>query len=138
MWFSQPVYNSYTPYGYGYSSSEDPSPRATSRERAARQREAAARRAEFVRWQQMQDAARSPYNSYLSDDDEGSFTPYPYNPRANDYATHEDPKRGQILERQRQFELARQAELGGRREAERARELAERSSGVRKVSFTSS
>ena len=133
MWFNRPAYNSYTPYGYGYSSFEDPYVRAT-RERAAREREAAARRADLLRWQQMQDAARSPYNSYLSDDDEGSFASYPYNPRAHDYVTHEDLKRRQILERQRQLEWARQAELD-RREAERVRELAEHTSKLQEVSF---
>jgi hypothetical protein len=131
MWFNRPAYNSYTPYGYGYSNFEDPYATAIARERAAREREATARRADLLRWQQIQDAARSPYNSYLSDDDEGSF---PYNPRAHDYVTHEGLKRRQILERQRQLELARQAELN-RREAERVRELAERTSKLQEVSI---
>ena len=137
MWFNRPAYNSYTPYGYGYSSFEDPHARAIARERAAREREAAARNADLLRWQQMQEAARSPYNSYLSDDDdEGSFVSYPYNPRAHDYITHEDLKRRQILEQQRQLELARQAELN-RREAERVRELAEHTSKLQEVSIGS-
>lgn len=133
MWFNRPAYNSYTPYSSSYSSFEDPYARAIARERAAREREAAARRADFLRWQQMQDAARSPYNSYLSDDDEGSFVSYPYHP---DYVTHEDLKRRKILERQRQLELADQAELN-RREAERVRELAEHTSRLQEVFFGS-
>ena len=139
MWFNRPAYNSYTPYGYGYSSFEDPYARAAAQERAAREREAAARRADFLRWQQMQDAARSPYNSYLSgdDDDDDSFISHPYNPRAHDYVTHEDLKRRQILERQRQLELTRQAELNRRREVERAQELAERTSKPQEVRFVS-
>ena len=116
MWYNRPTYNSYTPYGYGYSSFEDPYAREIARERAAREREAAARHADLLRWQQMQDTARSPYDSYLSDD-EDSFTPYSYNPRTHEYAAHEDLKRRQALERQRQLELARQAELDRRREA---------------------
>ena len=135
MWFNRPTYNNYAPYAYGYSSFEDPHARAVARERAAREREAAARHADLLRWQQMQDAAGSPYNSYLSDDDDDSFALYPYDPRAHDYVTHEELKRHQILERQRQLELARQAELDRRREAERARELAKRRSRTQQVGF---
>jgi len=131
MWFAQPAYTSYSPYGYSYSSYEDPYARAVARERAAREREAAARHAERLRWQQMQDVARSPYSSYLSDDDDGdSYINYPHKPRARDYATYEDLKRRQALERQRQLELARQAELNRRREVERVRESAEHTSQV--------
>lgn len=129
MWFNRPTYNSYTPYDYGYSSFEDPYARAVARERAAREREAAARRADLLRWQQIQDAARSPYNSYLSDDgddDDGAYIPSPYQPRAHSYTpyAHEDLKRRQALEQQRQHELARQAELSRRREVERSVEHA--------------
>ena len=138
MWFNRPTYNSYTPYGYGYPSFEDPYARAVARERAAREREAAVRHADLLRWQQMQDVAESPYNSYLSDDDDDSFIPYPSSPRSHDYVTREELKRRQILERQRQLELARQAELDRRREAERARELAERRSQPQEVRFPDS
>lgn len=132
MWFNRPAYSSYTPhYGYGYSSFEDPNARAIARERAAREREAAARRADLLHWQQMQDAARSPYNSYLSDD-EDSFISYPYIPRAYNYATYEDLKRQQTLEQQRQLELARQAD---RREAKRVRKLAEHTPKPQEVSL---
>jgi hypothetical protein len=120
MWFNRPTYNSYPPYNYGYSSFEDPYSRAVAQERAAREREVAARHADLLRWQQMQDAARSPYNSYLSDDDDdGSYIPYPYNPRGYGYTphTHEDLKGRQVLERQPRPELARQAKLNRRREA---------------------
>ncbi|KAF9651795.1 hypothetical protein BDM02DRAFT_3184298 [Thelephora ganbajun] len=106
IWFNRPTYNSYTPYGYGYSSFEDPYARAVARERAARQRDAAARRVEPHRWQQMQGAARPPYNSCL---DGNTSISYLYNLRAHDYTTHKDLKKEQILERQRQPELARQA-----------------------------
>jgi len=133
MWFNRPAYSSYTPrYGYGYSSFENPHARAIARERAAREREAAAHRANLLRWQQMQDAARSPYNSYLSDDDEDTFVSYPYNLRAQNYVAHEDLKRQQILEQQRQLELARRAD---RREAKRVRELAEHTPKLQEVSF---
>ncbi|KAF9648130.1 hypothetical protein BDM02DRAFT_3115910 [Thelephora ganbajun] len=132
MWFNRPTYNSYTPYGYGYSSFEDPYARAVAQEHAARQREAAARCAEHHRRQQMQGAARSPYDSYLNDDTSIS---YPYNPRAHDYTTHEDLKRKQTLERQQQLESARQAKLD-RREAERTRELAEHTSKLQKSTST--
>ena len=135
MWVNRPAYNS---HGHGYSSFEDPYAREVSRERAARERETLARRAEYLRWQQMQDAARSPYNSYLSDDEDDSFIPNPYDPRAHHYVTQEDLERQQIFERQRQLELARQAELNRRREAERARELAEHMSEVRFCSSESS
>jgi len=127
MWFNRPAYYSYTPYGYGYSSYEDP----YARERTAR-------RAEPLHWQQVQDAARSPYNSYLSDDGyDDTFVPYPYDPRAHNYVTQEDLKRQQIFERQRQLELTHQAELNRRREAERARELAEHTSKRHGVGFFS-
>lgn len=138
MWFNQPTYNSYTPYGYGYSSFEDPYARAVARERAAAQeREAAARHADLLRWQQIQDAARSPYNSYLSDDDDGSYIPYPYQPRAHNYTRYAraDLKRRQALERQEQQELARQAELSRRRGAERAKKSAEHARKPQRVSF---
>ena len=122
MWFNRPTHTGYRPYGYGYPSSEDPYARAIARERAARQREEAARHAEFLRWQQMQGAAQSPYNSYLSDD-EYSPIPYPYDPRANDYAAqYDDLERRRVLERQRQLDLARQAELNGRWEEKRDRD----------------
>lgn len=85
----------------------------------------------------MQEAARSPYNSYLSDGDD-SFVPYPYNPRANDYVTHEDPRRRKISERERQLELVRQIELTKRREDERVRELEEHASRRYEVSLVPS
>lgn len=102
MWSGRPTYNNYTPYDYGYSSFEDPYARAVAQERAAREREAAARHADLLRWQQMQGAARSPYNSYLSDY-VGSYVPYPYNPHTYNYAPHtpEDLKRRETLERRR-------------------------------------
>lgn len=123
MWFNRPARDSYTPYGYGYSNYERPSARAIARERAARECEAAARRAEFLRWQQIQYAAQSPHNSYFRDND--SFISYPHNPRANDYTTRADLESRRVLEQRRQLELARQAELNRRREAERGRESAE-------------
>jgi len=132
MWFNRPAHDSYIPYGYGYSGFERPSARAIARERAAREREAVARRAEFIRWQQMQDAARSPYDSYLRDDGD-SFISYPYDPRANDHITHEDLKRRRVIERQRQPELVHQAELSRRRGAERARESTEYTSKPEEV-----
>lgn len=135
MWYNRPVYNGYTPSGYGHWSFEDPYARAIARERAAREREAAARHAE-LRWQQTQDAARSPYNSYLGDDN-GSFVPYPYDPHTNNYTTYEDLERRQALERQRQLELARQAELN-RREEERDGDPEEYVSQQHKVSLVSS
>jgi hypothetical protein len=143
MWYNRPTYNTYTPYGHGYSSFEDPYARVVARERAAREREAAARRAELLSWQQMQNAARSPYNSYLSDDEDdgtGYSVPYSYNLRPSTCSPymHEDLKRREILERQRQLELARQAELDRRHEAERVQELQERSSMPQRVSFVPS
>jgi len=134
MWFNRPAYYSYTPSGHGYWSFEDPHARAVARERAAREREAAAHRAELLRWQRMQDAARSPYNSYPSH--HGSVS-YPYNPRTSDYATHEELERQRILERQRQLELVRQTELIRRREEERVQELEERTSQQHEPASTS-
>lgn len=119
MWFNRPAHNSYTPYGCtppgsSYSSFEDPLARAVAQDRAAREREAAARR-------RRQDVTRYPYNSYPSDDeDDGAFTPHPYNSYVN-----EDLRLRQDLEQQRQLQLAHQAELDGRREAEWTRNLAE-------------
>ena len=128
MWFTRPAYDSYTPYysyvphGYGHSSRGDPLTRA-----AARDREAATRyRPAPPRWQ---DTTRSPYNSYLSDDDDdGSFVPYLYDPRTHSYTPHvdEDLRLRQSLEQQRQLQFAHQAELNRRREAKRAQELVER------------
>lgn len=131
MWFTQPTYNSYipysyTPHGHGYPSPEDSLNRAIARDRAAREREAAARRRHGVpRWQ---DATRSSYSPYLSDDDDGgSFVPYPYDPRAYSYTPRvdEDLRLSQIQEHQRQLQLAHQAELNRRREAERTQEFVE-------------
>lgn len=130
MWYNRPVYN-------GHWSFEDPYARAIARERAAREREAAARHTELLRWQQTQDAARSPYNSYLGDDN-GSFVPYPYDPHTNNYTTYEDLERRQALERQRQVELARQAELDRRREEERDRDSEEYVSQQHRVSLVPS
>lgn len=135
MWYNRPAYSSYIHPAYGHWNFEDPNVRAIARERAAREREAAARRAEFLHWQRMQDVARSPYNSYLSDDD--SVIPYPYNLRPNDYDMHEDLRRQQVLEQQRQFELARQAEINRQRE-ERARESEEHVSRRYEVSLVPS
>lgn len=121
MWYNRPAHTSYTPYGYGYSGYQDPYAIAAARERAAREQEAAARRAELLRWQQMQDATRSTYNSYLSDDDDDdSYIPYPYGNPTHRYTPYvnEDLRRRQILEQQRQLELARQAELKRRRDSE--------------------
>jgi len=132
MWFNRPAYNSYTPSGYNYRSYDDHYDRAIARERAAREREAAARHAELLYWQQMQDAARSPYNSYLSDDGD-SFIPHPYDPRVYAYPIHESSKRQRVPERREQPEPARQAELSRRRE-ERGRELEEPGSQQRRVS----
>lgn len=124
MWFNRPAYNNYVPSGYGYQGFDDPHARAIARDRAAQEREAAARHAELLHWQRMQDASRPPYNSYPSGDN-GSFVshPYAYNPHPNTYPIYEDLRRRQALERQRQLELARRAELSRRREEERDREL---------------
>lgn len=112
----------YAPHAYGYSSFGD----AVPRDRAARESEAAARRrAGLPRWQ---DPGLSSRNSYLSeDDDDGSFIPYPYDPRPRSYPPHAEEDLGlrQSLEQQRQLQLAHQAESNRRREAERARGLAE-------------
>ena len=121
MWFNRPAYNSYMPSGYSYPSYDDPYARAIARERAAREREAAARHAELLYRQQMQDTARSPYNSYLSGDGDSSV-PDPYDPSAYAYPVHEGSKRRRTSERQQQPELARQVEPSRRREEGRDRE----------------
>ena len=127
MWFNRPAYNSYTTPSYNYRSYDDPYARAIARERAAREREAAARHAELLYWQQVQDAARSPYNSYLSDDGD-SFVPNPYDPRASAYPVREGRR---VSERQQQPELTRHAEPSRRREKEKDRELEEHTSKQR-------
>jgi hypothetical protein len=141
MWFNQPTYNSYVPSGYSYQGFDDPYARAIARERAAREREAAARHAELLHRQRTRDAARSPYNHYLSDYG-NSFVSYPYayRPHTNPYPIYEDPTRRPALEQQRQLELTRQAELNRRREEEGTRGLEERSDAPqqRGHTFTSS
>lgn len=116
MWYNQPTYISYSPYGYGYVNSGDPYARAP-RERTSRGRDAAAY---HPHWQQTQGAAQYPYNSYLSGG-EGSFVSYPYQSHAYDYNpyVHEDTNRRQVREQERQLELARQADLNRKREEER-------------------
>jgi hypothetical protein len=133
MWFNQPTYSNHTPYSYTpqyyyvYLSPEDPLTGAVARDRATREREAAAHyRAHSPR---RQDTTRSPYSPYHSgDDDCGSFVPYPYKPPAHSYTLHvdEDLRRRQSIERERQFQLEHQAELDRSREAKRARKLAKR------------
>ena len=133
MWFNRPTYNSYTPSGYSYTSNDDLYAGDIALERAAREREAAARRAEHLYLQRMQDAARSPYNSYLSDD--GDSVTNQYDPRASSYIVHEGSKRRRVPEQQQQPEPTRQAELSRQREEERVRQSEQHTYQHRRVSF---